>query len=164
MGPGNAPEPDGGNQPAQSFEASRNKRKPAEGPSAVQHASDKCFADIPGLSTPTLAALADEFGYKFATPVQKDTIQPALQGKDILARARTGTGKTLGFVVPAIERVCANVPMCHRTAAHVVIVSPTRELASQIAAEANVICKSHGSNFGAPLVTAVTSRLHQVTR
>lgn len=154
----------GNSNPAPSFEASRNKRNPNAPPSAVQHQSDLRFSDIPGLTPPTLAALAGEFGYEFATPVQKDTIQPALQGKDILARARTGTGKTLGFVIPAIERICANVPLCNRKAAHVIIVSPTRELASQIAAEANVVCKAHGNNFGVQLLVGGTSRPAEAKR
>lgn len=141
----NAPRRSG--SPIASFEASRNKRNPNAAPPATKHVSNMRFADIPGLTAPTLAALAEDFGYEFATPIQKDTIQPALQGKDILARARTGTGKTLGFVIPAMELVCTNVG--NRKAAHVVIVSPTRELASQISAEANVICKHHGQNFGA---------------
>lgn len=156
--PANARRPAPNQPPAApaGFEASLNKRAQnthaggASGSGAHAHASNLKFQDIPGLHKHTLAALTQDFGYMFATPVQRDTIQPALQGLDILARARTGTGKTLGFVVPAIERVRAQVPNSSKTAAHAVIVSPTRELASQIAAEANVVCKRHGNNFGAP--------------
>ena len=123
------------------------------------------FADIPGLSTPTQRALLEDFGYEFATPVQAATIAPALAGQDLLARARTGTGKTLGFGLPTIERI-ARIPDVARSPAAIraVIVSPTRELASQIAAELGRVCAFHGPHFGVQLVVGGTNRSSEERR
>ncbi len=63
------------------------------------------------------------------TPVQAQAIPPALEGKDVVATAQTGTGKTLGFVLPLLEKMLA-APAS--TAIKAVILSPTRELAIQI--------------------------------
>ena len=65
-----------------------------------------------------------------ATPVQAETIDPALAGKDLLVRAKTGTGKTAAFSIPIIERVPAG-----ERSAKAVVLAPTRELAQQIAEE-----------------------------
>lgn len=63
------------------------------------------------------------------TPVQAQAIPPALEGKDVVATAQTGTGKTLGFVLPLLEKLLAAGTT---TAIKAVILSPTRELAIQI--------------------------------
>lgn len=62
------------------------------------------------------------------TPVQASAIPPAMEGKDILATAETGTGKTLGFLLPAMERLLASKGK-HPS---VLILTPTRELALQV--------------------------------
>ena len=66
----------------------------------------------------------DALGYEFATPVQALAIPPAIAGKDILATARTGTGKTAAFVLPILQTHKAGVIIC-----------PTRELALQVVNE-----------------------------
>jgi len=66
--------------------------------------------------------------FKTPTPVQAAAIPPALEGRDVLATAQTGTGKTLSFLIPIVE-------MLQKTEgrdAHALIVLPTRELAMQI--------------------------------
>ena len=63
------------------------------------------------------------------TPVQVAAIPQALAGKDVLATAQTGTGKTLAFLVPIVERMLQTK---HRPAAEVLILVPTRELAMQV--------------------------------
>src|SRR6516164_627401 len=63
------------------------------------------------------------------TPVQASAIPPALEGKDVLATAQTGTGKTLAFLIPAIEQMRAQEK--HRHISTLVLV-PTRELAMQV--------------------------------
>ena len=68
-------------------------------------------------------------GFKEPTPVQAQAIEPALAGRDVVATAQTGTGKTLAFVLPIIH-VLANEPS--RAGIRAVILSPTRELAIQI--------------------------------
>ena len=61
------------------------------------------FQDL-GLSQKSLAAL-DHAGFEAPTPVQAQAIPPALQGKDVIGSAATGTGKTLAFALPILERL-----------------------------------------------------------
>jgi ATP-dependent RNA helicase RhlE len=63
------------------------------------------------------------------TPVQASAIPPALEGKDVLATAQTGTGKTLAFLIPVLERMMAQEK--HRHVSTLILV-PTRELAMQV--------------------------------
>ena len=58
-----------------------------------------------GLSPATMRAMTEGFGYEFCTPVQEQSIPVAMAGFDVLARARTGTGKTLAFMIPAVEKL-----------------------------------------------------------
>lgn len=79
--------------------------------------------------SPILAANLKKHGFVTPTPVQAQSIPPALAGNDVVATAQTGTGKTLAFVLPMLEKFSsAPVPMGIRA----VILSPTRELAIQI--------------------------------
>lgn len=85
-------------------------------------------------------------GYVQMTKVQDATISACLEGKDVLVKAKTGTGKSAAFLLPAIETVLkASInKMAKRVPPiRVLILCPTRELASQIAAEANVLLKYH---------------------
>ena len=68
-------------------------------------------------------------GFKQPTPVQAQAIEPALAGRDVIATAQTGTGKTLAFVIPIVHRLANEAP---RGGVKAVILSPTRELALQI--------------------------------
>src|SRR4029453_5722068 len=63
------------------------------------------FSEL-GLSAPTLKAVADT-GYTTATPIQAQAIPVALQGRDVLGIAQTGTGKTAAFTLPMIDRLAA---------------------------------------------------------
>src|SRR5713226_4465136 len=85
------------------------------------------FAEL-GLSPKALGAL-ERAGFEAPTPVQAQAIPPALQGKDVIGSAATGTGKTLAFALPILERLEGK----HGTRA--LILAPTRELALQIGAE-----------------------------
>src|SRR5437660_11052270 len=82
------------------------------------------FAEL-GLSKKSLAALERE-GFEAPTPIQSQAIPPALLGKDVVGSAATGTGKTLAFVLPILERLEGK----HGTRA--LILAPTRELALQL--------------------------------
>ncbi|MEO7531242.1 MAG: DEAD/DEAH box helicase [Sediminibacterium sp.] len=73
----------------------------------------------------------DAMGYDTATPVQEQVIQPILQGKDIIASAQTGTGKTAAFLLPVVNKIITEPHDSHLINA--VIIVPTRELAVQIA-------------------------------
>jgi len=72
--------------------------------------------------------LAD-FHFDTPTPVQASAIPPALEGKDVLATAQTGTGKTLAYLIPVLERLKAAGPSRDISA---LVLVPTRELAMQV--------------------------------
>ncbi|MES2331818.1 MAG: DEAD/DEAH box helicase [Bacteroidota bacterium] len=83
-----------------------------------------------GLDTRLLEGI-DAMGYETATPVQEQVIQPILEGKDIIASAQTGTGKTAAFLLPVVNKIITEPHDAHLINA--VIIVPTRELAVQIA-------------------------------
>ena len=85
-----------------------------------------------GLNKALLQALASE-GYTKPTPIQEKAIPDVMAGKDLLGIAQTGTGKTAAFALPILHRLAENrtAPVPRTTRA--LILSPTRELASQIA-------------------------------
>jgi ATP-dependent RNA helicase RhlE len=68
--------------------------------------------------------------FEIPTPVQAGCIPPALEGRDVLATAQTGTGKTLGFLIPIVEMLQGS--SARGPAAHALILLPTRELAMQV--------------------------------
>jgi ATP-dependent RNA helicase RhlE len=91
--------------------------------------------DTLGLSADILRAVAEE-GYTEPTPIQERSIPLVLQGRDILAAAQTGTGKTAAFTLPILERLRVHANTSFSPARHPVralMVTPTRELAMQIA-------------------------------
>lgn len=86
------------------------------------------------LSTQVLRALEEE-GYVEPTPIQVQAIPPALEGRDILGCAQTGTGKTAAFAIPILERLLNKNTKGERLSARsprALILAPTRELAAQI--------------------------------
>ncbi len=83
-----------------------------------------------GLDPRVVAALA-ALGYEEPTPVQRAAIPPLLEGRDVLAQAATGTGKTAAFSLPLLSRLNPNALPRERTAALILV--PTRELAMQVA-------------------------------
>ncbi len=82
-----------------------------------------------GLSAELLRAI-EEQGYQEATPVQRQAIPLILEGRDVLAGAQTGTGKTAGFTLPLLQRLQASGGAQRRPRA--LILTPTRELAAQV--------------------------------
>lgn len=82
-----------------------------------------------GLIPPILKALAEQ-GYETPSPIQEKAIPPALEGRDVLGCAQTGTGKTCAFAAPILQRLNAN-PVQGRPI-RALILTPTRELALQI--------------------------------
>jgi ATP-dependent RNA helicase RhlE len=89
------------------------------------------FTDL-GLAKPLLKALAAE-GYTTPTPIQAKAIPSILAGRDLLGIAQTGTGKTAAFALPILQRLAENRRAAPRHGARCLVLSPTRELASQIA-------------------------------
>ncbi|MET0387139.1 MAG: DEAD/DEAH box helicase, partial [Polyangiales bacterium] len=91
------------------------------------------FSDF-GLSEPLLRAIDDE-GYDAPTPIQRAAIPEVLAGRDVLACAQTGTGKTAAFALPMLERFLRErTTVAEPRLPRALILSPTRELASQIGA------------------------------
>jgi ATP-dependent RNA helicase RhlE len=86
------------------------------------------FKDMP-LSAGLQQKLA-QFHFTTPTPVQASAIPPALEGKDVLATAQTGTGKTLAFLIPTLERLAAADAAPKQVSALILV--PTRELAMQV--------------------------------
>ncbi|MDG5468411.1 DEAD/DEAH box helicase [Deltaproteobacteria bacterium IMCC39524] len=84
-----------------------------------------------GLSELILRAV-DESGYTEPTPIQVETIPVVLSGKDVLAAAQTGTGKTAGFTLPLLQRLAAG-PRVKANHIRTLVLTPTRELAVQVA-------------------------------
>ena len=89
--------------------------------------------DTLGLSAELLRAVADQ-GYNEPTPVQSQAIPLILQGRDMLAGAQTGTGKTAGFTLPMLQLLSAKPEQQQgRRPVRALILTPTRELAAQVA-------------------------------
>ena len=88
------------------------------------------FSEL-GLSAELLRAVEQQ-GYREATPIQQQAIPVVLEGRDILAGAQTGTGKTAGFTLPLLQRLQSGPPVNGRRSVRVLILAPTRELAAQV--------------------------------
>jgi len=109
--------------------------------------SDVAFESLEGkVSTHTLKAIK-EMGYTHMTEIQAQSIPPLLEGRDILAAARTGSGKTLGFLIPAIELIY-KLKFMPRNGTGVMILSPTRELAMQTFGVLRELMQFHSHTFG----------------
>jgi ATP-dependent RNA helicase RhlE len=80
--------------------------------------------------SPALMARLNANKFEIPTPVQAGAIPPALEGRDVLATAQTGTGKTLSFLIPIVELL--QKATTKGPAAHALILLPTRELAMQV--------------------------------
>ena len=104
------------------------------------------FASL-GLSAPILSAVADQ-GYETPSPIQLKAIPPVLEGKDVMAAAQTGTGKTAGFTLPILQRLSSG-QRAQANQVRCLILTPTRELAAQVAENVAL----YGANL--PLRSAV---------
>jgi len=96
---------------------------------------EKSFSDL-GIS-PKLLTILDKLQFKVPTPIQEQSIPVAMEGKDVIGIAQTGTGKTLAFSLPMLQRIAADNKQG-------LIVLPTRELAFQVDEELQKI----GTSFG----------------
>ncbi len=124
--------------------ARRRRRHPTPPPlvtaPAVTSAEPGTFADL-GVPAPLVAALAAE-GITVPFPVQAATLPDALAGADILGRAQTGSGKTLGFSIPLVARLADGYSMACRPRGLVLV--PTRELATQVQAVLSPLAHAMG--------------------
>ena len=89
------------------------------------------FNDL-GLAEPILRALGTK-GYSDPTPIQRQAIPALMEGRDLLGIAQTGTGKTAAFSLPSLHRLAADPKPRPNAGCRMLVLSPTRELAAQIA-------------------------------
>ncbi len=101
-----------------------------------------------GLSAELLLATREQ-GYRVATPIQQQAIPLILEGRDVLAGAQTGTGKTAGFTLPLLQRLHRSQSGGKRRHVRVLILTPTRELAAQVGESV----RTYGHHL--PLKTAI---------
>ncbi|HQW19473.1 MAG TPA: DEAD/DEAH box helicase [Rhodocyclaceae bacterium] len=87
------------------------------------------FTDL-GLRAEILRAIADQ-GYDTPTPIQAQAIPAVLAGRDLMAAAQTGTGKTAGFTLPILQLISSR-PAASHARPRVLVLTPTRELAAQV--------------------------------
>jgi ATP-dependent RNA helicase MSS116, mitochondrial len=106
------------------------------------------LADHGIISPKIISTIVDQMGIHTMTDVQRLTINECLDGADVIAQAKTGTGKTIAFLMPIIQRILRdpNLESRSRNRAspddiRALIISPTRELAEQIAVEAKKIVR-----------------------
>lgn len=97
--------------------------------------------DSLGLSAPILKAISEQ-GYSEPSPIQNQAIPAVLQGKDVMAAAQTGTGKTAGFILPILE-LLSKGQKASANQVRTLILTPTRELAAQV----NDSATAYGKNL-----------------
>src|SRR5205823_12009685 len=90
--------------------------------------------------SPVLGRGVAEKGYTTATPIQSQAIPAVLAGRDVLAGAQTGTGKTAAFVLPILHKLASRQARAPRA----LVLTPTRELAAQVAES----CRDYGRHTG----------------
>jgi ATP-dependent RNA helicase RhlE len=105
------------------------------------------FSDF-GLAEPIMRALAAK-KYGTPTPIQTQAIPALLEGRDLVGIAQTGTGKTAAFALPALDRLAHERKPCPLLSCRVLVLSPTRELAAQIAES----FRAYGSFLGLSVAT-----------
>jgi superfamily II DNA/RNA helicase len=115
--------------------------------------STKTFRDL-GVAEPISAAL-EAAGMTTAFPIQALALPIALDGQDLIGQARTGTGKTLAFGIPLLQRL--GVPGGQRSAPRSLVVVPTRELAIQVGDDLRIA----GSLLGTRVVTVYGGRAYE---
>ncbi|GLC45352.1 hypothetical protein PLESTM_001723500 [Pleodorina starrii] len=105
-----------------------------------KYLSDQRFDDF-AISAQSKRALAEVLQYERCSIVQAASIPVCLGPEDVIAKAKTGTGKTLAFIIPTIEKVLANRAPAGKVSA--LVLSPTRELARQIQTETHKMLSFH---------------------
>jgi len=140
-------------KPAQQVEESAESRSSVPSTSAPADAlaqssqppADMLFSSL-NLSANTQAAIS-QMGFTKMTEVQARTIPPLLAGRDVLGAARTGSGKTMAFLVPSVE-LLSTLRFKPINGTGVIIISPTRELALQIFGVAKDLMSTHSQTYG----------------
>ncbi|KAJ1024474.1 hypothetical protein NDA13_004407 [Ustilago tritici] len=126
----------------------------AAGTDAAVYLTENRFADLRGsIDDRLLSAIP----FPTMSAVQAATLSTALSGKDVLAQAKTGTGKTLAFLIPSIQKLCALPKPPPQRSISVLVLSPTRELALQIEKEAQMLLANLQGTFAVQHVVGGTN-------
>jgi ATP-dependent RNA helicase RhlE len=117
-----------------------------------------------GLRNELLSAIAAQ-GYTTPTPIQSGAIPLIFEGRDLLAGAQTGTGKTAAFALPIVQRLSDKTPQEKRRKPRALVLVPTRELAAQVSEEINVYARRLALRstmiYGGVTIQAQIERLHR---
>lgn len=108
--------------------------------------TDRLFTSLTGVSEETLKGIAD-MGFTEMTEIQAKSIPPLLEGRDLVGAARTGSGKTLSFLIPAIELIY-KLRFMPRNGTGILIISPTRELSMQTFGVLKELMAHHHHTYG----------------
>ena len=122
------------------------------------------FVDVVNMHPSSKRAVVRDLGLTTMTEIQAKTFEAASSGRDILARARTGTGKTLAFLLPAIETLLKQNDFEPGKDIGILVLSPTRELAMQIHEQARSILFRHGNNMNSNFMYGGTSKKLEIER
>ena len=125
---------------------------------AVSHRSIHMTFKELGLSQALLNAI-EQKGYEKPSPIQEKCIPVVLEGKDVLASAQTGTGKTAGFALPILQ-LLSQQPQKHNRPVRALILTPTRELAAQVLEDVNDF--GHAVNMRATVIFGGVNQNPQV--
>lgn len=106
----------------------------------TEHLSQQRFADLP-LNPKVLSALQNK-GFEYCTPIQALSLPITLQGKDVAGQTQTGTGKTMAFLTATFHHLLEHQPELISNQPRALILAPTRELAVQIAKDAELLVKT----------------------
>ncbi len=109
---------------------------------------------------PTIIAALEKKGYSTPTPIQEQAIPHLLEGKDLLGIAQTGTGKTAAFALPIIDRLAKNPHSVKANQIRALILTPTRELATQIGD--NIKLYGHGLHLKHAVIFGGVNEFHQI--
>jgi len=115
----------------------------------LNHITAHKFSDLE-ISAESRRAMAEVFCYEFMTAVQNETLPLILKNeKDCIAKAKTGTGKTLAFMIPTIERIISSMSNKGKKRSDIccLVISPTRELAQQIGNETKKLLSFHKNHL-----------------
>jgi len=112
----------------------------------TEHLSQQRFADLP-LHPQILTALKAQ-GFEYCTPIQALSLPLTLQGKDVAGQAQTGTGKTMAFLTATFHHLLTRQPDFVTNQPRALILAPTRELAVQIAHDAESLAKTSQLRIG----------------
>jgi len=130
-------------------------------PTVSTHLSTVPFASLSDRVDPRLLSAIP---FPLMSEVQAATLGPALTGADLLARAKTGTGKTIAFLLPTLNRILQQKPRAGSDKISCLIMSPTRELALQIEKETEMLLKNVGGTVGVQHVVGGTNMKAEAKR